>query len=118
MVRKDEEGMSTEKIAEQVRHTPGPWHLDPKHEDCILDAQDHHVVCAGHDYNEEGIIENGADARLIAASPDLQLALADLLSEVLSAGFGTATDFNWPTAIANARNALSKAEGERGDGGR
>ena len=39
----------------------------------------------------------------------LETALQQLLDEVLAAGFESATDYNWPKAIADARHALSEA---------
>lgn len=43
----------------------------------ILGADDTHVVCTGHDYDEGGHV-NVADARLIAAAPALLAALKAL----------------------------------------
>ncbi len=37
---------------------------------------------------------------------ELRTALRVLLHEVIQAGFGMATDYNWPQAIAGARSAL------------
>ncbi len=39
----------------------------------------------------------------------LRDALSQLLAEVLQAGFESATDYNWPTAIKDAREALIAA---------
>ena len=38
----------------------------------------------------------------------LQKALAQLLHEVIAAGFETAEDYNWPKAIADAKLAISE----------
>jgi hypothetical protein len=38
-----------------------------------------HVVCFGHDYEQYGSIADEADARLIAAAPELYEALASLV---------------------------------------
>lgn len=67
-------------------HTPGPWHpLEDPYEDCIVAANGDHVVCCGHDYDEYGIIPNGADKRLIAAAPDLLQAAREALETLHSA---------------------------------
>ena len=39
-------------------------------------------------------------------SDQLRVALRQLLQEVIAAGFETATDYNWPKAIADAKAAL------------
>jgi len=44
------------------------------------------------------------------AAPLLYDALKQLLHEVLEAGFETATDYNWPKAIADAQKALAQAD--------
>jgi hypothetical protein len=38
----------------------------------------------------------------------LRAALKQLLHEVIAAGFETATDFNWPKSIADAKAALGR----------
>lgn len=53
-----------------------------------------------------------ANARLIAAAPELYEALVLLLAEVDFSGNGTAKDFGWPRATEAARAALAKARGE------
>lgn len=40
----------------------------------------------------------------------LEKALAQLLHEVLEAGFATAKDYNWPKAIAAAKAALGRTD--------
>jgi hypothetical protein len=91
-------------------HTPGPWEVD---------AEDSHKV-ASEDYgtiawtpNEPAemppiMAEMRANARLIAAAPDLLKALRYLLGGVLDTeeqGVGL------PTAVSRARAAIAKAEG-------
>lgn len=42
-------------------HSPGPWtHGTDDKDDCILDANSHHIICFGHDYDQYG----GFSARL------------------------------------------------------
>ncbi len=47
-----------------------------------------------------------SDATQTTIREDLRAALAQLLHEVLEAGFETARDYNWPKSIADARAAL------------
>lgn len=36
-----------------MTHSPGPWSvLDD--DDCVLDANSHHIICFGHDYDQYG----------------------------------------------------------------
>ena len=92
--------------------TPGPWRVGLNQNgfnlplaqrettDCIIAADGSHVVCAGHDYDEFGLIPSRDDARLIAAAPDLleacRRALRDAtewdgdMSEVLEAAIAKA----------------------------
>ena len=90
------------------KHTPGPW---------VADLQTEQV------YSEEGVIvyelgTNEADARLIAAAPDLLGSLEDCVSELeLYAnthhpkGADGARDHM--VKIMLARSAIAKARGEQ-----
>jgi hypothetical protein len=42
----------------------------------------------------------------------LRAALKQLLAEVIAAGFESATDYNWPKAIKDARAALGEQRKE------
>lgn len=112
------------------KHTPGPWNVDP---DCWGDIQADGAEIAtvfdsddfGCEYLISGSItasedEAKANARLIAAAPDLLAALSHLF-DCLPVGdkgrrmFPTSTlhaaDLN--RALDIARAAISKAEGEQ-----
>jgi hypothetical protein len=91
----------------RVTHTPGPWSIFENH--CIVAANGDHVVCAGHDYDEGGIIGEDADARLIAAAPDLLAALKAIAEN-------SDEENEWDAVAklmvnkSRAKEAISKAE--------
>lgn len=105
---------------EQVsKHTKGPWVVVPYGDGDSL------VVCSDEEGNwriafmattagsREERIEIRANARLIAAAPDLLEALEDLLSSLEITwrnGFVAVEDV--AKEIENARTALAKAKGE------
>ena len=116
------------------KHTPGPW---TQKDGCILAGEDH-LVCFGHDYDEYGSIsapwkgngeaqeeaweqEAAANARLIAAAPDLLAALVEAMG-VMRESAEEAGDVplwniggNGYLACEQARTAIKKAtqEGKR-----
>lgn len=90
------------------KHTPGPWDYwqgagigDESHAEII--AADGEIVIAGFN----NMIEQGeANARLIAAAPDLLEALVDSLCALEVCG----RDFDH--VMGKARAAIAKAKGE------
>lgn len=54
-----------------------------------------------------------ANARLIAAAPDLLEALVLLEAEMVASGNAHANDFGWKPAIEKTRAAIAKATGEQ-----
>jgi len=97
----------------EVKHTPGPWQLVAAddyeiHSDAVPEAFPHH--CKGDDLGRfVALIGNRADdfgranARLIAAAPELLEALRELLD--LHVAHHNSIEH------AAARKAISKAEG-------
>ncbi len=89
------------------KHTPGPWTVfDAAKEDGIsdfygIDAPNGDAVVL---YDREGGIESEADARLIAAAPDLLEALQQLVA---------CHDEPTCPGLDLARAAISKATGEQ-----
>lgn len=66
-----------------AKHTKGPW-IHSKHGFNVLTADEMHSICAVHAPNpgytsEKDVQEHLANARLIAAAPDLLEALRDLI---------------------------------------
>lgn len=96
-----------------VKHAPGPWAAgtedgDPIMSGCVFEMTGGRMVCSMTGYFPWQ--QRLANARLIAAAPDLLDALAGLM-EACGALRGTpAAD---TTAEAKARAAISKATGEQ-----
>ena len=97
-------------------HTPGPWAddkaaHDAPYQDIDIKAGSHRTVCTiwiddapVHDFNAE----QNANARLIAAAPDLLEALEDLIrnhKENKGEGLGIGP-------LMKAKAAIAKAKGE------
>jgi hypothetical protein len=101
---------------ETSKHTPGPWHLFPKNPLCI-EARDGNVALVNLARSSE------ADARLIAAAPDLlealkklRAAVQDVLLPAMSAAnLGTDelwAQMSWGDAVLKTDTAIAKAEGK------
>ena len=81
-------------------HTPGPW---------FWLSGGHITTTVGPDWASHEIAEvhkDGADARLMAAAPDLLEALQDLLH------YGATGEGNVWDAMNNARTAIKRATGK------
>lgn len=96
------------------QHTPGPWAVGPApHADCrIYATSETHAIARtyGPELNDIGVCaltgpQNKADARLIAAAPELLEALVEL-RDWYSEHTGM------PAVAANA--AIAKAKGDTG----
>lgn len=96
-----------------AQHTPGPWSVDP------IDDLDAHILgkpngfCADiiADVKSFDLDEGQANARLIAAAPDLLEALKGAVdaADAFEAGVPLSTSFeDW---LASARAAIAKATG-------
>lgn len=115
----------------KTSHTPGPWHLSgyryvrdnaaPAARRARL-CDPYSDLCEGYIISDENAAicdikshRRGADARLIAAAPDLLAALDGLFDEVwalVDDGTLDADFVNEHKAIVSARAALVKARGE------
>ena len=109
-----------ETLVTRAAPTPGPWVVwqeDQNRPTCIMphhdspdyDARHARGIATIERYNEG---ETAANARLIAAAPDLLAALEKLLNEVEAAGNATADDYGWPTVVPQARAAIARAKME------
>lgn len=68
-----------------TQHTPGPWRVDPDEECCVLgppEGNPPYQITVAQAYGFMGIRE--ANARLIAAAPDMLVALKGLLLAIES----------------------------------
>jgi len=86
-------------------HTPGPWRIAPHSKWLLKIETADRVICDGF----SGSHEDYANARLIAAAPDLLAALARLVESP-----GVNEDMLSPETIAAAdaaRAAIAKAQG-------
>lgn len=91
----------------QAKHTPGPWVWTPESESIHGYSPEGEALVVVYELNT-----NEADARLIAAAPELLEALILLEAEMVASGNANATDFGWPLAIQKTRAAIAKATGE------
>lgn len=95
----------------EVKHTPGPWHAGEYEEyDQAVIGPAGIMVADCSIYHETRSIEtNQANARLIAAAPEMYAALKALLKEC-SDNYRSGRAIV-PSVMADACDAISKAEG-------
>lgn len=105
---------------EQAKHTPGPWMLtegDRFDKEMVITTQhrlDESIgcICEMDVYFTGQIgIEQEANARLIAAAPELLIALNDVLSEFAKDGHGGEFEDGEHPYVDAARAAIAKATG-------
>ena len=87
---------------QKMSHTHGPWEVFESHTGpYVIDSAEQAAVC-----KLEWCLEAEANARLIAAAPEMLDALKRLCSK-----FGVCCDGTPWTALREARAAIDKAEG-------
>lgn len=95
------------------KHTQGPWKVDGKTELCITDVDDlsrfigSASIMGSNDNYKEVYEEAKANARLMAAAPDLLDALQNM-TLMYCDGF----DYEDDDVVIKARAAIAKAKGE------
>lgn len=114
----DQPNTEASRTTEPITHTPGPWHVEPHRDDCLWVAVPAPVgrkviavLCIGFD--EPWDSQQHANARLIAAAPDLLEALKAAqrdLETVEREMQGIAPEAVSP-ALPIIRAAIAKAEG-------
>ena len=103
-----------------MTHTPKPWIIGKYATTSITGPNDRHVATTGgYQSNVDGLkvlAENEANARLIAAAPDLLEALEALNGVGLLSGPDEAVIYDWGelglSAVKRARAAIAKARGQ------
>ena len=89
---------------EAMKHTPGPWNYDRSGYSLYVNSGRELVTALSMDGKRLETSE--ANARLIAAAPDLLNALMDFVSY-----FGHDNDNGLDEMLTNARAAIAKATG-------
>jgi hypothetical protein len=90
------------------KHTPGPWQIHGTWPDDVVDATGSLVVSAYGDY-ESPVTQ--ANARLIAAAPELLAALEHMVA-VANWSTTIQSEEQFDAMIASAEAAIRKAKGE------
>lgn len=99
-----------------AQHTPGPWGIESCYDGgrtiCEMRSAER-LVCvnATEDADPRGYYATDANARLIAAAPDLLAALLLLKSWVDNWSPDFTNDPEWPGDAEKIRAAIAKAEG-------
>jgi hypothetical protein len=101
----------------ETKHTPGPWEwvgrdLEQKGGEykTVIGSE---VSCGTFCYGGSvDMTVSEADARLIAAAPELLEALILLEHEMVESGNAQSRDYGWKPAIEKTRAAIAKATGE------
>ena len=97
--------MPTQKKGKQVSHTPGPWTLDKPEQRGIgiREGEDGYIIATVWK-DDSGI--HSADARLIAAAPELLEAAKEALTQIM------AVHPDWSKAQDNLETAIARATGD------
>jgi len=94
------------------KHTPGPWYVADTKIRTSINSEHKHIAMVNYSYRgiESDVMgeEHEANARLIAAAPDLLAALQGLLRGI----FDGPDEADAAMLIAKARDAVNKAIGK------
>ncbi len=95
---------------EAMKHTLGPWVVDPavRQGFTVYAPKEGFIVGTQDEEGRYGAIKSEANARLIAAAPDMLNALMDFVSY-----FGHDNDNGLDEMLTNARAAIAKATREK-----
>ena len=99
----------------KTKHTPGPWSINRAAATHVQDARERGIAACGGYYSTDAKLamadgEQEANARLIAAAPELLDALRGLLAARDSTTMGREREL-YEEWIPKARAAVAKAEG-------
>lgn len=98
-------------MSEKQKHTPGPWEVASPamtSDRCVRDVAHREWICGPIDGNT--VTESAANARLIAAAPDLLAALRRVM-EIIDAGDDLSNEAFYGVEHAQFRAAIARAEG-------
>lgn len=87
---------------ENTKHTPAPWNCEPSKTSDLS----YHVFDDNGDYLTDGDLQHEANARLIAAAPELLACLEDFLECGPNAGHNQ-------QLLINCRAVVEKARGTK-----
>lgn len=87
-------------------HTPGPWHIGQDNQGNHTIIQSRLKFVIGRAFFANSIEENEANAKLIAAAPELLEALKELHAAAWNKGFSAKLD----TELKNANAVIHKAQ--------
>jgi len=95
-----------------AKHTPGPWAVSTQGVGFEVDSADGWQVAQAQQRHEDGRGKEAtmrlANARLIAAAPELLEALTDVSNQARH------SDYDWPVELSRAVSAaIAKATGEQ-----
>ena len=103
----------------ESKHTPGPWHVGGIADSIVYAADGFAVANANVYHNSHGPHETGANARLIAAAPDMLAALEAIEARISGiwdnpalVAFGPLSTNTDADCLAIARAAIAKAKGD------
>ncbi len=85
-------------------HTPGPWMIGSKVPRFVYGRNNGEPICTCDSMNESSAKQELANARLIAAAPDLLAALREIV-RLADANLAAISNF----AILDAKEAINKA---------
>lgn len=90
-----------------ARHTPGPWQANKRHNGWDVYAPDKRVVAEIYRVAEPEICE--ANARLVAAAPELLEAAKRFIAWIDSGKRGFPSESKLDAAVTETRTAVAKA---------
>lgn len=99
---------------ENLKHTPGPWEIsdDNSWECAVLTSKETHIIeVKNNDMSETGFDEMYANAKLIAAAPELLEALQILLKSHRQLTFQLNNNINDTPIEQKSQEAINKAIG-------
>jgi hypothetical protein len=96
----------------KAQHTPGPWENHKWNcEEHQISAKGGTIALVSHSHTLVSEAEADANARLIAAAPDLLAALRDVLAHTGMEIITEEDQIRWTSVLEDAKAAIAAAEG-------